>query len=174
MQFSLNKKWPLFLCIAVFIASGPAVADKPNGNDKKMDNPLEWRKNKNKQHNDRIEKDIDRKQMRGDERTVNIYFNTHHRDVISRYYDDSFHSGRCPPGLSKKHNGCQPPGLAKKWHVGHRLPNDVIYYDLPPQIVISLGIPPEGQKYVRVATDILLITVGTGLVLDAIQDLNNL
>ena len=45
---------------------------------------------------------------------------------------------------------------------------------LPSQVVISLGIPPEGQKYVRVATDILLITVGTGLVLDAIQDLNNL
>lgn len=174
MQFPLNKKWPLFLCIAVFIASGPAFADKPDWNDKKMDNPLEWRKNKNKQHNDRIERGIDREQVRGEERSVNIYFNTHHRDVVRRYYDDSFHSDRCPPGLAKKHNGCVPPGIAKKWHVGRPLPSDVIYYDLPPQLVISLGVPPAGQKYVRVAGDILLITVGTSMVLDAIQDLNRL
>lgn len=105
---------------------------------------------------------------------ISIYFGDHHRDVIRQYYSDSYHSGHCPPGLAKKNNGCQPPGQAKKWRYGHPLPSDVIYYDLPPQVVISLGIPPEGQKYVRVASDILLIAVGTGLVLDAIQDLNNL
>ena len=94
--------------------------------------------------------------------------------MVRRYYDDSFHSDHCPPGLAKKHNGCVPPGIAKKWHVGRPLPSDVIYYDLPPQLVISLGVPPAGQKYVRVAGDILLITVGTSMVLDAIQDLNRL
>lgn len=173
MQFPLNTKWVLPLFIAVLTASGPALAEKPDWNNdkKKMDNPLDWRKNK--QHNDRIEKGFDRDQER-EERSVNIYFNTHHRDVIRQYYDDSFHSGHCPPGLSKKHNGCQPPGLAKKWHLGRPLPSDVIYYDLPPYLIISLGVPPEGQKYVRIATDILLITVGTGMVLDAIQDLNRL
>ena len=142
MQFPLNKKWPLFLCIAFFIASGTAFADKPYWNDKKIDNPLEWRKNKNKQHNDRIERGIDREQMSGDERAVNIYFNTRHRDVVRRYYDDSFHSDHCPPGLAKKHNGCLPPGIAKRWHLGRPLPNDVVYYDLPPQLVVSLGVPP--------------------------------
>ena len=47
----------------------------------------------------------------------------------------------------------------------------MIYYDLPPTIVVKLGPPPPGQKFVRVANDILRITVGTGMVLDAIQDL---
>ena len=33
----------------------------------------------------------------------------------------------------------------------------------------ELGQTPEGQKLVRVGTDILLISVGTGMVLDAIK-----
>ena len=64
-----------------------------------------------------------------------------------------------------------PPGQAKKWAVGRPLPQDVIIYDLPPPLLVQLGPPPAGQKYVRVATDILLVTVGTGMVVDAINDL---
>jgi Ni/Co efflux regulator RcnB len=64
-----------------------------------------------------------------------------------------------------------PPGQAKKWRVGQPLPSDVIFYDLPPQLVVSLGTPPAGHRFVRVASDILLIAVGTGMVLDAIEDL---
>ena len=44
-------------------------------------------------------------------------------------------------------------------------------YSADPAIQIKLGMPPEGHKFVRVATDILLIAVGTGMVVDAIQDL---
>ena len=33
------------------------------------------------------------------------------------------------------------------------------------------AVPPSGHKYVRVAADILLIAIGTGLVVDAIEDL---
>ncbi|HND53454.1 MAG TPA: Ig-like domain-containing protein, partial [Pirellulaceae bacterium] len=54
------------------------------------------------------------------------------------------------------------------------LPRDVVYYDAPGEIVLRLGIPPEGHRYVRVAADILLIAVGTGLVVDAIEDLNRM
>jgi Ni/Co efflux regulator RcnB len=32
-------------------------------------------------------------------------------------------------------------------------------------------VPPSGYRYVRVASDILLIAAGTGMVVDAIQDL---
>jgi len=39
---------------------------------------------------------------------------------------------------------------------------------------VQLGAPPAGYKYVRVATDILLIAVGTSLVVDAIQDLGRI
>ncbi len=67
-----------------------------------------------------------------------------------------------------------PPGLAKKWRKGYPLPRDVVYYDLPPQLVIDIGVPPKGYKYVRVAADILMIAVGTAIVVDAIEDLSRL
>ena len=79
--------------------------------------------------------------------------------------------GHCPPGLAKKHNGCMPPGQAKIWHMGRPLPKDVVIYELPPALVVKIGPPPSGYKYVRVAADVLLIAVGTRMVVDAITDL---
>jgi Ni/Co efflux regulator RcnB len=61
-----------------------------------------------------------------------------------------------------------------KWSRGHPLPHDVLYYDLSPRMVRHLGRPPAGHRYVRVAQDILLIAVGTGMVVDAVYDLNNM
>ena len=101
-------------------------------------------------------------------------FEDRHRVVIHEYYVTEYRSGRCPPGLAKKNNGCMPPGQAKKWRVGHPLPHDVIFYDLPPTLVVQIGAPPPGYRYVRVAADILLIAVGTGLVIEAITDLGRL
>jgi hypothetical protein len=103
-----------------------------------------------------------------------VVFTDQHRVVIRDYYTSEFRGGHCPPGLAKKNNGCMPPGLAKKWRVGHVLPADVIYYDLPPALVVKLGTPPAGHKFVRVAADILMIAVGTGLVVSAIEDLGRL
>lgn len=93
------------------------------------------------------------------------------RTVVHDYYAEEIHRGYCPPGLAKKHNGCVPPGHARRWEVGRPLPRDVIFYDIPQQLVVRLGPPPHGYRYVRVASDILLIAVGTGLVIDAIQDM---
>jgi len=67
-----------------------------------------------------------------------------------------------------------PPGQAKKWSRGQPLPRDVVFYYLPPRLVVELGVPPAGHKYVRVAADILLIAVGTSIVVDAIEDLGNI
>ncbi len=106
--------------------------------------------------------------------SVNAYFGDRERHAVRDYYADEYRGGRCPPGLAKKHNGCMPPGQAKKWSVGHRLPSDVIFYDLEPEIVIRLGTPPARHRYVRVASDILLIAVGTGMVVDAIEDLGRM
>ena len=64
-----------------------------------------------------------------------------------------------------------PPGQAKKWQVGRQLPREVIFYNLPPEIVVQLGPPPGGYRYVRVGADILLITAATGIVVDAIEGL---
>jgi Ni/Co efflux regulator RcnB len=99
------------------------------------------------------------------------YFGDQHRVIVHDYYREQFRTGRCPPGLAKKHNGCMPPGQAKKWTIGRPLPRDVIFYDVPQELVVQIGSPPAGYRYVRVATDLLLIAVATGTVIDAIRDL---
>jgi Ni/Co efflux regulator RcnB len=64
-----------------------------------------------------------------------------------------------------------PPGHARRWAVGQRLPRDLVFYNLEPQVLSYLGPPPPRHRFVRVASDILLIAVGSGMVLDAIDDL---
>ena len=102
------------------------------------------------------------------------HFSDHDRIVVHEYYQGEFRRGKCPPGLAKKHNGCLPPGQAKKWHVGQRLPGDIVYYELPPAVIVQLPPPSADRRYVRVASDILVIAVGTGVVIDAIQDLGRM
>ncbi len=102
------------------------------------------------------------------------YFTEPQRSVVRDYYGQQYQSGRCPPGLAKKNNGCMPPGQAKKWNVGQTLPSYVVFYPVPPAVIIQLGTPPAGHKYVRVASDILLIAIGTSLIVDAVRDLGRL
>jgi Ni/Co efflux regulator RcnB len=101
-------------------------------------------------------------------------FDNRQRSVIYDYFGPRFRTGRCPPGLAKKYNGCMPPGQARQWRVGYPLPPNVIFYSLPPGLIGQVGYPPPGYRYVRVAADILLITIGTGMVIDAIEDLNSM
>lgn len=107
----------------------------------------------------------------GKGRQKNKHFDDEKRSHVRSYYEEEFRGGRCPPGLAKKHNGCVPPGQAKKWRVGRPLPQEIVFYDVPPALVVKIGVPPAGYKYVRVAADILLIAVGTRIVADAITDL---
>jgi Ni/Co efflux regulator RcnB len=141
---------PMVAAAVLFLAAGPAYSEKP-----------EWAADKGKGHG---HKEEHREQSKN-------RFDEHHRAAVHDYYAEEFHGGRCPPGLAKKHNGCMPPGQAKKWNVGHALPHDVVVYDLPPTLVVKIGVPPAGYRYVRVASDILLIAVGTNMVVDAIRDL---
>lgn len=98
-------------------------------------------------------------------------FDDRQRNVLRNYFQTEFKRGSCPPGLAKKHNGCMPPGQAKKWRVGHRLPPDVIFYDLPGWVLRDLGPAPVGHRYVRVDGDVLLLALGTSLVIDALSAL---
>ncbi len=97
------------------------------------------------------------------------YFSDWHRTAIRGYYDSYTRSGRCPLGLAKKNNGCMPPGQAKKWAIGQPLPHDMAYSDLSANLARSLGLPPQGYRYVQSASDILLIN-GAGIVMDAINN----
>lgn len=98
-------------------------------------------------------------------------FDDRERRTIRDYYGQQQRDGKCPPGLAKKHNGCMPPGLEKKWHKGRPIDQDTRYYDIPNELRIRLPVPPINHEYVRVAGDVLLVTVGTAIVVDAIEDI---
>ena len=166
MRARLQRQFALALVAAGLFAASPVFADKPD-----------WAGHGKPDKGARDSRDDnvrgDRRDDRGDVR-VNMYFGDRQRAVVREYYRDSFRHGNCPPGLAKKHNGCMPPGQARKWQLGRPLPRDVAYYDLPPEVVVRIGVPPAGYKYVRVAGDILMIAAGTGMVVDAINDLGGM
>jgi len=103
--------------------------------------------------------------------TAPAYAKPGHGNPHAQHGVMGYGTGGCPPGLAKKHNGCMPPGQAKKWAYGRPLPRDVVYYEVPQPVIVRIGPPPSGYKYVRVASDILMIAIGTNMVVDAIQDL---
>ena len=166
-KINMQKNCTLALIIAFTLTIiSPALANKPS-----------WAGNKDKggKHEKKIYKNNEYSQKRYSSGVnVSINFNDQQRNAVHNYYTKQYHSGHCPPGLAKKNKRCMPPGQAKKWHVGQQLPREVIFHDLPPEITVQLGSPPSGYRFVRVASDILLIAVGTGMVLDAIQDLNKI
>lgn len=98
------------------------------------------------------------------------HFADQHRTAVRAYYAQHY-KRHCPPGLEKMANGCAPRVEARRWERGRPLPRDVVFYDLPPKLAVQIGAPPRGDRYVRVAGDILLIAVGTGMVIDAINNL---
>lgn len=102
---------------------------------------------------------------------VGGYFAEPQRQAVYQFYGPAFQAGRCPPGLARKQNGCQPPGQARRYVVGQPLPAAVVYHDVPASVSVQIGLPPAGHRYVRVAADILLIAIGTGMVIDAIEDI---
>ena len=167
----INSTAFLTLVITLLVAFClPALADKPSSAGNKGNSSKHFKKEKSK-HKGQASSSPNKIRDSSD---INIYFNLDQRNVIRNYYRDEYHRGQCPPGLAKKNNGCMPPGQAKKWHKGAPLPRDVVYYDLPSSVVVQLGIPPEGHRYIRVASDILLMAVGTGMIVDAIQDLDSM
>lgn len=58
--------------------------------------------------------------------------------------------------------------------MGQPLPRDEVFYPVPNAVLSQLGTPPSGHKYVRVASDILLIATGSRMIVDAIQDLGRM
>ena len=183
----------LGLSLVMALSAGGAVAEKPDhaGGGR----PDKWErsdrgergdrgnKHEREERRERVERrDDGPRYVQGSDRdrsyggtSINIqiggYFGESQRRAAYDYYGSQFRSGHCPPGLAKKGNVCQPPGQAKKWRVGSRLPSDVVYYPVPNEVSVRIGLPPPGYRYVRVAADILMIAVGTGMVIDAVDDL---
>jgi Ni/Co efflux regulator RcnB len=174
---ALKTRCAMALLIGGIFAVGPALADKPSwaGNDKggKGDrgDQRDDRKDDRKGDDKKSHKDKDKdRHSDGDRR----HFQPQQQVMVRDYYAEHYRGRRCPPGLAKKNNGCMPPGQAKKWRVGYQLPRDVVYYEVPAPLVVQIGPPPSGHRYVRVAGDILMLAIGTGMVVDAIADLGSM
>lgn len=158
----------LAFALAGAIAAGPALAEKPAWAGQKGGQGHGAEK-KQGSRDDNASNNASKEGARQAGKVE--HFGDQHRIAVRDYYGAEFKSGRCPPGLAKKHNGCMPPGQAKKWALGKPLPHDLVYHDVPHTLAVRLGGPPSGYRYVQVAGDILLIAIGTALVVDAIQDL---
>jgi len=169
----------LHLALLAMAFSGPGLqawAEKPDWAGKgKGDQDVRQtpEKRQDKDHDDgRRTRERATAQMHGTRSPmVELRLSDSDRRLIRDYYGLQIQSGHCPPGLAKKNNGCMPPGQAKKWAIGQPLPAGLRYYPLPSEVLIRLPLPPAGHEFVRVAADILLIAVGTGMVIDAMRDL---
>jgi Ni/Co efflux regulator RcnB len=168
------------LALAATLACSASFADKPEWAGGKHGKGGKHEQSEHDEHGDRDgdhgSKKGKKHKEKGERHDVRVggYFVEQQRVVVHNYYGEQFRTGHCPPGLAKKHNGCMPPGQAKKYAIGQPLPQGVIYYPVPAPVLVQLGTPPSGYKYVRVASDILLITLGSSMVVDAIQDLSRL
>jgi Ni/Co efflux regulator RcnB len=178
----------LLVLLSSLLLCGAALAERSDGHDNDGDN----RDNRGKggKHSqgsdrkgqDRRDEDRQRRDRPGPDRQApsrvemrsGDYFQDRQRSAVHDYYGTQYRAGRCPPGWSKNGKACIPPGQVRYYSVGQRLAPAVIYHSLPAAMVVTLGAPPSGHRYVRVASDILLIAVGTGMVVDAIQDLGGM
>ena len=196
------SRWAVALLAAV-LSTGAAWAEKPewagrgNGNSQgdgppgqmkkqradRGDRQGHWRGEDDQGRRYRADRDRrdhrDRRDARDRRAPVIVvqpgrYFNDGQRRHVHQWYGNQYRAGHCPPGLAKKNNGCMPPGQAKKWAVGRPLPAGVVYYAVPQPVVVQIGVPPAGYRYVRVANDILLMAVGSRMVVDAITDLGRI
>ena len=173
-RFMFQMSFILALVFAGIWSTGTSLADKPDwAGDKKRENHRYEENRENHSYDRRpAQGSYDGRSERG--ARTSEYFSEHKKKFIHQYYSDQFRKGHCPPGLLKKDNGCLPPGQAKMWKNGQPLPREVIFYNLPPSILEQLGPPPPRHRFVRVAQDILLISIGTGMVLDAFEDIYRL
>ena len=125
-------------------------------------------------HADKKDKKKGKDKERQDEAqlTVSIHFQADQRRAFESYSVEKHGRGKCPPGLAKKNNGCLPPGQAKKrYAIGQPLPRDVVIVELPPDLVVRIGAPPQGYRYAMVDGDLVKLAIGTALVVDAIHGL---
>jgi Ni/Co efflux regulator RcnB len=160
----------LAIALTGVLAAGPALAEKPEG----AGGGKQAVQGQKDDHG-KPDKGGGKKNEKGEgAKGGGVRFDDGSRAAVRDYFAADVKRGNCPPGLAKKNNGCMPPGQVKKWSRGQPLPADVVIYELPVELQVRIGLPPVGHKFVRVASDILMIAVGTNMVVDAIEDLGRL
>ena len=150
---------PAVITLAAILLAAPVPAE-----------PTSWRR-AGKENAGQTAQSDDRRE---DRKEHGRQFSDHDRFVVREYYQANFPTGKCALAPSEKNSGCLPPGQAKKWQVRHPLPTGLVYSEVPPPIIIQLAPASPGLRYVRIGNDILLISVRTEVVVDAIQDLGRM
>lgn len=85
------------------------------------------------------------------------------RQIIRDYYRSTL-----PPGLARRET--LPPGLRRQLVRNGRLPPGLEKRALPPDLIARLPRRDDRYEMVRVGTDILLILIATGVILDIIEN----
>lgn len=137
------QKYLMFVCCIV-IAAAPAMAkDHPH---KGSPGGPKYHDARSQDYGDKILISLD------DQKAIRAYYGRH---------------DFCPPGLAKKNPNCMPPGQYKKYGRGDIIPDSVMYYPLPHDLLLHLHPTPMGTRYVMVDRNVYLIAEGTKKVLDA-------
>ncbi|MDD4615844.1 MAG: hypothetical protein PHW76_01830 [Alphaproteobacteria bacterium] len=91
-------------------------------------------------------------------------FDDGRRERIRAYMREDM-DRRCPYGLAKKHR-CRRPTHSVTYQIGGYVP--VRHRDLPADFVTRMGPPPRGMYYAMVDNDVLLVSMATKKIIDAI------
>ena len=98
------------------------------------------------------------------------------RDAAFAYYRDEIAAGRCPAPLVRQDKVCgaPPPPASRAWKLDLPLPDDVKGDAPPPGLIAKLSPSYAGHQYLRVGTDILIVSLGTRTVAALVVDLSRL
>jgi len=160
------------VAIACAFAAAPALAKDNEGKGwEKQQKHAEKAERKADKHAEKAERKADKHAGKGGKHEDGVrhggYFRDEHRELARRSYHEHYAgAGKCPPGLAKKNNGCMPPGQARKWAVGQPLPREVVVYEVPRPVLVTLPAAPVGYRYERVGADIVLVRVSGRVVVD--------
>jgi hypothetical protein len=97
------------------------------------------------------------------------------RLTVYAYFRQEYLAGICPAGLVKKPTGCQMPGEPRRqWTLGQRLSPITQFFPLPVAVLSRVSPPPDGVKYVRVDSDLLLMELETQRIIEFVASVADL
>jgi hypothetical protein len=97
-----------------------------------------------------------------------VEFSASDRRAIKEYHWDQRPVGHCTVQPAKKSSGCLLAARAKTWTKGSALPDDVEGHELPSDLLVRLNVP-VGHRYFQIASDIVLISTRSRMVIDAVD-----
>jgi Ni/Co efflux regulator RcnB len=156
------------LTVMATLASNPVLSDKPVGAGGGKEQDKRGQRGGGNHLERERQLDDEYVRARGDAREratrdqEERHFDGRHRALKHEYYDTEHRAGRCPPGLAKTNYGCLPAGHTRNSARAGRYRARSSLYGLPPRLVLHLRAPPAGQRFMCVASDILLINRNRG------------